>query len=553
MGFSTRFLIILVCVLSSFSIQASDSQPAAVVQGTVVNKLSGRPVKSAHVIYNRIVSETGGTSSPISTDTDAEGNFSFSLAPGTYRFWVEHSGFARQVYGALSPAGEGTTLTVAAGQKLSQITFRLVPQGAIAGRIVDEDGDPIQSAGIQVLRFSYANDHRQLVSVSGASSNDRGEYRIFGLPAGRYLLQATVPNTPMSKPYESGALVPEVQDSYAASYYPGVIDVDAASPVSLGEGGDLEDINFQVRKVRTVSLRGRLASPEKPSSSQIQVVLAHNENGVASYIDRASASVDSATGRFEVRGVAPGSYLLVASQLSAGRPLGGRIPVELTAASRDEITLPLASAVDVTGTVELEGTARGSVPNLILRLASSEGLALGPQPLSKIGADGTIHFAGVTPGRWTVTFDSLPEGLWIKSESFAGVDLPAGELNLTESTRGQLHIVLGSNGAQISGTVSLDNQPCRATVVLAPADPELRTAHQMYKVTNTTERGLFTLKSVRPGSYKLFAFQEIEPFEWFNPDKLKLAEDMGSPVTVSAGESAMHDIVAIPPDLLLFH
>lgn len=553
MGFSTRFLLVLICALSPFSIHALDSQPAAVVEGTVINKLSGRPVKGAHVTYNRIVAETGGTSWPISTDTNAEGNFSLSLAPGTYRLWVERSGFIRQFYGALSPAGEGTALSVAAGQKFPQIMFRLVPQGAIAGRIVDEDGDPIQSAGIQVLRFNYANDHRQLVSVAGATSNDRGEYRVFGLPAGRYLLQASVPNSPMSRPYEAGALVPEMQDPFVSSYYPGVMDVDSASPVSLGEGDNLEDVNFQLHKVRTLSLRGHLTSPEKISAGQLQVVLAHNENGVASYIDRASASVDPVTGRFEVRGVAPGSYLLAASQLVAGRPLGGRIPVELTATGHDEINLPLISALDVAGTVELEGAPRGSLPNLTLRLVSSEGLALGPQPSSKVGVDGGIHFAAVTPGRWTMAFDSLPEGLWIKSENFAGVDLPAGELNLTESTRGQLHIVLADNGGQINGTVSLDNRPCHATVVLVPDEPELRAAHQMYKVTNASERGLFTLKGIRPGSYKLFAFQEIEPFAWFDPDKLKLAEEMGSPITVSAGESAMHDLVTIPPDLLLFH
>jgi hypothetical protein len=552
MGLANRFLAVFVCLTGAFFMQTADSRTAAVVEGSVINKLSGAPVKSAHVIYTRIASAAGVTVSPISTDTDAGGNFSLHLPPGTYRLWVERNGFARQIYGALSPAGEGTNLTLAAGQQLSQIIFKLVPQGAIAGRVVDEDGDPIQSVGIQVLRFSYANGHRQFISVAGSSSNDRGEYRVFGLPAGRYLLQASLPNSPMSRPFEPGGLVPEVQDPYAASYYPGVIDVDSATPVSLSEGSDLSDINFQLHKIRALSVRGRLASPiDKFSSSQIQVVLAHNENGVASYFSRASAYVDSATGKFEIHGVSPGSYLLVASQLFAGHPLGGRVPIEVSAAAREEIALPLSSAFDVVGTVELEGAPSGTVPNLTVRLVPSEGLALGPQPASKVSADGSIRLSGVTPGRWMIAVDLLPEGLWLKSESFASNEVLAGELNLTENARGQLRIVLAGNGAQVAGTVTANNQPSPATVVLVPEAPELRSAHQMYKVTNTTERGLFTLKGVPPGSYKLFAFQEIEPFEWLDPEELKLVEDMGLSITVAEGESALRDIVAIPPETLL--
>jgi len=145
----------------------------------------------------------------------------------------------------------------------------------------------------------------------------------------------------------------------------------------------------------------------------------------------------------------------------------------------------------------------------------------------------------------------LPEGLWLKSESFAGNEVLAGELNFPENARGQLRIVLGSNGAQIAGTVTASNQPSRATVVLVPYAPELLSAHQMYKVTNTTERGLFTFKGVAPGSYKLFAFQEIAPFDWFDPDQLKMVEEMGSPITVAEGENALRDIIAVPPESLL--
>jgi len=550
--FIKTFFILYAFFFSGMAMQAQETSSAATVSGVVINKQTEAPLKNAHVIYTKIDPAANSAFSPISRDTDAEGHFNLQLSPGLYRLWVERSGFARQMYGALSPAGEGSAITVARGQQLNQITLRMSPLGVIAGRVVDDDGEPVQSAGVQVLRFSYANGHRQLFSVAGASSNDRGEYRVFGLPAGRYLLQATVPNAPISKPLETTALIPEAQDAYAASYYPGVVDVDAASVVSLGEGSQLSDMDFHLHPVPALSVRGHLTSPADGfAASQLQVVLAHNENGIASHIGRVSAFVDSATGKFEVHGVSPGSYLLVGSQLFAGKSLGGRVPVEVSANGRADVTLPLAQAFEIPGVVELEGAPRGSMPQATVRLTPSEGLALGPLPSSKIASDGSIRLSGVTPGHWTVSLDSVPEGLWIKSISFANNEVVTGDLNVTESTRGQLHIVLAANGAQISGTVTADNQPSRATVVLVPAAQELRGAHQFYRVTNTNERGLFTLKGVRPGSYKLFAFQEVAPFEWLDPEQLKSVEEMGSAVTVSEGESAIHDAVAIPPDALL--
>jgi carboxypeptidase family protein len=536
-------------VFWAFLAQTREPPSPATVEGSVINRLTGAPVKSAHVIYTR-TDTASAPSFPLSTDTDAQGHFRLQLAPGSYRLWVERNGFARQVYGALSPAGEGTGLALGPGQELQRLMFRMVPLGAVAGHVFDEDGEPLQNVGIQVLRFSYAGGHRQLLSVAGASSNDRGEYRVFGLPAAWYLLLASPPGAPMSRAYEGGALVPEVQDAYSALYYPGVLDVDSASVIALPEGGDLADVDFRLRRVRTATVRGRLISPfGRFSAGQIQVVLAHNEGDSASYSGRASAAIDSATGRFEVHGVAPGSYLLVASQLNGAHVAGGRVAVELSAGSPpQELIAALTPAFEITGVVEVEGAPRGAIPGLIVRLAPAEGLALGPRPWSKAGSDGSIRLAGVTPGPWTLIIDSLPEGLWLKTASFGDNEIVAGELNVKEGAAGQLRITLAGNGAQILGTVTVQGQPCRATVVLAPAASELRMAHQMYRVTNTGERGTFSLKSLRPGSYKLFAFQEIEPFTWFDPELLKTVEALGNPVSVSEGEVVLRDLVAIPPE-----
>jgi len=113
--------------------------------------------------------------------------------------------------------------------------------------------------------------------------------------------------------------------------------------------------------------------------------------------------------------------------------------------------------------------------------------------------------------------------------------------------------VLAGNGARISGTVVHEGQPGRATVVLVPAAPELRGALPLYRVTNASERGVFALSGVRPVAYKLFAFQEIDPFECFDPELLRTVESLGEAFVAGEVEAVQRDVVAIPPDSLLPH
>ncbi len=540
--------IILVGIASGMFAQTSSS--SAFLEGRVVNKVSGAPLKRAHVLYIKAGTNTD-LPFPTSVDTDADGRFAVQVEPGNYKVWVEKAGFARQAYGSRTPEGAGEVLTLAPGQRLRDLVIRVVPLGAISGKVLDEEGEPIQGVAVQVLRTSYATGRRQLISVSSAVSNDRGEYRIYDLPGGRYALLATPRGVPLTHPVEGNALVPEVQEPMAAIYYPGAPDPASATQLLLAEGGELSDINFSMARIRAVTVRGRILSPvEDFAGSQLQVVLAHIEGKAASFINRVTAAVDKATGRFEFRGVAPGPYWLVASQLYGKYSLSGRIPVDVSGtATQENLSVPLTPGFDITGTVEMEGSPR-ALPRVTVRLTPSEGLALGHHPVSTTGANGAIRLSGVTPGIWGINIDSLPEGVWIKSITFGATDVTTGELNVPAAQPGLLRIVLAGNGAQISGVVAEDNKTHRATVVLAPAAPDLQQAAQMYKVASTQENGIFTFTGVRPGPYKLFAFEEVEPLAWLDPEFLKLVDSRGESVSVNEGDRTTKQLTLISPEVL---
>jgi hypothetical protein len=464
---------------------------------------------------------------------------------------VEHPGYAREAYGLHNSQGAGSTLTLAPGAQIRDIKIELTPLGVISGTVSDEDGDPIQGVGVQVLRFSYATGQRTLIPLSGTSSDDRGHYRVYDLPAGRYLLLATPRGAPLLKPVNTAELVPQTQTPFASLFYPGVVDPASASEISLAEGAEASGIDFRLPPIRALTVHGRVLMPaEDPSLIDLQVALARNDINIASAAGRASAMVNKA-GQFEFSAVAPGSYSLVATARDHGRVLSARMPLEVSpTAVLDNLTLALAPAFSVAGRVEVEEGA--AIPiHATITLTSVDHLAPQPSSTARVAADGSFHLPDLTPGPWTLSLDPMPRGFWIKSVTYGDSYVTPCQLNIVQDPSRFLRVVLASNGAQISGNVTGIGESSQAVIVLAPVADELRRCAAMYRVVSTREHDSFEFKDLRPGTYKLFAFQEVEPFAWVDPEVMKPIESLGQIVTVNAGEHISLQLSAIPPEALL--
>jgi len=116
------------------------------------------------------------------TSTDADGRFAMKARePGKYRFRVMRTGFVGMEYGAHGPSRPGTVLSLDRGAHLKEVNFRLTPHAVLTGRVVDEDGDPLAGVQVQLARMGYAQGQRRLSYSNGASTDDRGEYRIYGI------------------------------------------------------------------------------------------------------------------------------------------------------------------------------------------------------------------------------------------------------------------------------------------------------------------------------------------------------------------------------------
>ena len=147
--------------------QAPETKPEdrCVIEGQVFSAATGEPVKKANLILRRadVSPSSGNIPTSYSTVTDAGGSFAMKdVDPGQYRLSVTRTGFVTGEYGARGPQRPGTTLTLAAGQHLQDVNFRLTPHAVIVGRVVDEDGEPVAGAQVQAMRYRYIQGRKQL-------------------------------------------------------------------------------------------------------------------------------------------------------------------------------------------------------------------------------------------------------------------------------------------------------------------------------------------------------------------------------------------------------
>jgi hypothetical protein len=230
------------------------------LEGEVVNLVTGEPVRKARLTLSvvdtpdplDVQQQPQSPPPPTVVSTDAQGKFSFvDLEPGAYRLAARHDNYSDQEYGAKKPGQPGDRILLDPGTTKTGLELRLTPYATIAGRIRDEDGDPMRQVPVAVMSYQYTNSGRQLTERSTAHSNDLGEYRIFNLTPGKYYLRIS-PN-PMHGLRQGGGSG-DTDDSFIAVYYPNSPDPSEAAPLELTPGRQLTSVDFTLR--RTLAATG---------------------------------------------------------------------------------------------------------------------------------------------------------------------------------------------------------------------------------------------------------------------------------------------------------
>ena len=472
-------LIVTVCAAISRSGQpqtpptVTKPEDLCTVAGKVLNESTGEPVKDAMVVIAQF--KGNAPSGGYTVMSDAEGHYEAAkVQPGTYRVMASRAGFMLADYGLSAPrlgqpnaTPAGRPLNIASGQKISDIDFKLRPFGVIAGRVIASGGAPIPGVRVYAMRRGYSSGGIQLTSAATTITNDLGDYRILQIPPGRYYVGAMYEASAAELAGTDRSAKPR-QEGYAPMYFPGVFDPSAASLVDAPAGRVTEGINLKLAKTSLTRITGRVLNQ---TGYPGPVMLRLRAPKAPELPERATEA--DPQGRFELRGIATGNYLLMADV----RPSGGTYPIvsmplQVGKEPIDNVDMTLTAGIDIAGQVKAEGDEsvdlRGSRVGLVTVIYSnSTGASVAA--LSPLGDGGSFVMRPVFPGHYDVVIDQAPQGYYLKSARLGDRDVTEG-IDVTTAAVAPLQVVLGRGSPEVHGQVMDENgAPAPGvTVVLVP-------------------------------------------------------------------------------------
>jgi uncharacterized GH25 family protein len=481
----------------------------------------------------------------LNKETDDQGRFSFTgLEAARYQLSAERQGYLRQSYGARKYSGGGTPIRLGQDQHVKDVVLKLSPQAVITGKVLDEDGDPVANVQVRAMKMQYRSGKKQWQEVNSGQTSDIGEYRIASLDPGRYLV-STRPRNPnnmmLGPPNQPLPDAPEM--TYASTYYPSTTDAANAVPIDVGPGGELRGIDVRLMKTQVFRIRGRVLTSAAPAAGPgrggIMVGLMLKDGGRMMNNMSPARPPENV---FELRGVPPGSYVLFTQGGGPNQPVA-MMPIEVGRRHVDNVVLTVAGGNDLQGSIKIEGaTGEVAAPNVSVNLRPA--IQIGPAPRAKAGADLGFTLKNVTPMHYSVNVSGLPDGCYVKSIRYGGQDVPEDGADFLSG--GPIEIVLSANAGEVSTTVvDGDGKPvANALVALLPKDGPASAMQSR----NSDENGGVSFRGLKPGEYRIFAWEDLEPGAQQDPDVQKKYESRAATVKLEpAGKQAVQ-VKVIPAE-----
>ena len=447
-----RSLVVLAVAIAAGTAATGQQPPprdnAPVVRGTA--SISGtvleadeakRPARRVRVTLTSVEHSVPGQT----TTTDDNGAFMFrGLPAGRFELQAFKNAYLRASYGATRPDRAGTPVVVKDGEAITNLAMTIVRGGVMTGVVRDMRGRPVPGLAVRVLRLGYnaLTGERTLGAPSGSSvgvTDDRGEYRAFGLPPGSYLvlvppppsygrsmqpirqltsdevrqaLQAAGSNT-STVPGSAPVVTPSPSSpgvDYAPVFHPGATDIGAAATITLGLGEERGGLDVTVQLVPTARISGTVTSPsgEMPPMVSARLVPAGPQSELLAGAGLSGVSAQlQAGGAFAFTSVAPGTYIVKAGQ-GWGRgtpPPGPRqwAAAEVYVSGNDvEVPLTLQPGIPINGRVVFEGASQPTPAELQALAFMLQPPGAGGQLQTfgghgKVDAEGRFSFPSVEP------------------------------------------------------------------------------------------------------------------------------------------------------------
>jgi hypothetical protein len=507
------------------------------------------------------------------------------LPAGRYTLSVSKSGFVSLSYGQRRPLQAGTPLQLADGQEIKDIEFRLPRGSVIAGHVYDETGDPMPGVLVRAMRYQYQQGDRRLAPAGTGQTDDRGQFRIWGLMPGDYYVDAqSRVNLPFAGPAAGrgggaagrgggaggrgggaaaiaglvGAIAgnnaallfqpeDENQKAYAPTYFPGVTSINEAQPISLGLSQTSADVDFGLQLVHVARVSGHVTDPD----------------GTATWSGNVSLVVDSATvgrgggfrtnyggriqwnGTFEISNVPPGRYTLQARGNDNDTPQFASQP--LTVGDSDiEVSVLLSDGATIAGTIVFppSQTPLPDFSNMRVTAPATD-TSIGGQAQGRVDKDGKFTITGVQAGMHLIRPGGQLRGWTLGAVTIDGRDITDTAVELRSGQHlERVELRLTDKTNEINGTLTTDQgTPVTEYTVLAFSTDSAFWQPQSRHIgtARPDQTGHFRIRGLPPGAYYLATVDPAQQGEWYEPAYLEEHRIGAARVTLGDGDTKTQD------------
>jgi Carboxypeptidase regulatory-like domain len=501
-------------------VQALIAQDAVRIQGTVINSISQEPLNKVRLFF-RVGKDI------YATETRSGGSFTLEhVKPGRYFITAERAGFRTE----LNDQGVARQIEVESGGE-ENLVIKMDPLCVIRGRVIDADGDPVRGATITAMRYDYNSGKRQLNGGVEVTTDDRGDYRLYGLGPGRYYVRASN----ISQVISMGQL------PYLATFFPNAQDPGSASSIALGPGSEARGIDITLRHGSMRKVSGTL--PKLPPMSHYSVTLIPraSDGSATKFPDSMGGRLDSFPFRFD--NVPPGSYELVGTRVTdGGQTYFLRQPVDVGTADVDGLVPDFSPGFDVAGRLLFDGDSKGALDDL-----ESMGVRFKPVgayyslfPHAPVKPDGTFVAHNVAPAEFEIDITGN-SAAYLKTLQLGEHVQTSNRIDFTRAQGKPLALRLANDFGTLEGTVKDEfGEP----VFHAHVTPISSTGSFTGSVT-TDAKGHFQMAKVPPGDYRIFAWDQLPQGASQDAEFRKPYEKLAKEIRVLSNGRGAVDLVVV--------
>ena len=509
------------------SIQSEPHAGKCVLRGRVLDSATGQPIKGATLT---LVSQGGRE--PLSTATDAGGRWEIGGLPaGEYHLTASKAGY---VDGGIS-LGRSIGLTETSPERT--VDLKLVRGAVLSGRITDADGEPLAGIHVMALRdMPTGPGRRGWGGVGGGSStDDRGQFRVFGLAAGDYVLAAQRQDRSHTQSGSKGNRLADV-----TTYYPGTATLAEAQRFSVGDGAEYSDLTFALQALPSISVSGRVVVSADRIRHGFGTMMPQGDR-VEFMMGGSGSMMLEPAGSFRIHGVTPGSYRLsVQVELTNGEREVGHLEVAAGDEDISGLVLSTHGPTTITGRVVLEpaGAQRPEMMS-ISAMAIGNRINFGGQETVVVKPDGTFELK-VFDSPVKLYQSGRLEG-WVQSGArWKGHDVRGGlTFDVGQAVEG-VELVLRRATSRItggvSGTVRASGGDAEGTVIAFGDGGEDPAGVGIVGIVPVRD-GRFTLGPMSAGAYQVVAVRAFDQSMFGKPDVIELLRTRGTEVSVGENET----------------